>query len=140
MYQVTSKKLSGIFKLLTKRAGSGAGSVSQRYRYGSADSNPYQNVTDPEHWLNATWPTMPKKYKNFSDNSSVADPGCLYRIPDLNFSIPVSVKKSRIRIRIKEFKYFLPKKLFLRRVISEGVPVRESKPGLPYSRPTHYTI
>jgi hypothetical protein len=29
-----------------KRAGSGAGSVSQRY--GSEDPDPYQNVTDPE--------------------------------------------------------------------------------------------
>ncbi len=32
---------------LTKRAGSGVGSVSQRY--GSEDPDPYQNVTDPEH-------------------------------------------------------------------------------------------
>jgi hypothetical protein len=33
---------------------------------------------------------------------SVADPGCSFRIPDPNFSIP----DLRIRIRIKEFKYF----------------------------------
>ncbi len=39
---------------LTKRAGSGAGSVSQSYLYGSPDPDPYQNVTDPEHWPNAT--------------------------------------------------------------------------------------
>jgi hypothetical protein len=72
---------------------------------------------------------MLKNDKNLSHYSSVADPGCLYWIPDPNFSIPVSVKKCRIRICIKEFKYFLPKKLFLRRVISEGVPGRESKPA-----------
>jgi hypothetical protein len=35
---------------------------------------------------------------------SVADPGCLSRIPDLTFFHPGS------RIRIKEFKYFNPKK------------------------------
>jgi hypothetical protein len=40
-------------------------------------------------------------------NNSVADRGCLYRIPDPNFSHP------RSRICIKEFKYFNPKKWFL---------------------------
>jgi hypothetical protein len=42
--------------------------------------------------------------------SSVADPGCLSRIPDLNYFHPGS------RIRVKEFKYFkfsTPKKWFL---------------------------
>jgi hypothetical protein len=34
---------------LTKRAGSGDGSVGQRY--GSEDPDPHQNVTDPEQWL-----------------------------------------------------------------------------------------
>jgi hypothetical protein len=29
----------------------GSGSASQWY--GSADLDPYQNVTDPQHWLNA---------------------------------------------------------------------------------------
>ncbi len=56
--------------------------------------------------------------------SSVADPGCLSRIPDLTFFHPES--RIRIvsipdpgselfpsRIRIKEFKYFNPKKWFL---------------------------
>jgi hypothetical protein len=44
---------------------------------------------------------------------SVADPGCSYRIPDPNFSIPdPGSKRSRIRIRIKEFKYFNPEKCF----------------------------
>ncbi len=38
---------------------------------------------------------------------SVADPGCLSRIPDPTFFQPGS------RIRIKEFKYFNPKKWFL---------------------------
>ncbi len=41
--------------------------------------------------------------------SSVADPGCLCRIPDVNFSIPDPCQKypgSWIRIRIKEFKHF----------------------------------
>jgi hypothetical protein len=40
--------------------------------------------------------------------SSVAGPGCLSRIPDPTFFHPGS------RIRIKEFKYFNPKKWFLR--------------------------
>ncbi len=45
---------------------------------------------------------------------SVADPGCLFLIPDPIFFIPdPGSKRYRIRIRIKEFKYFKPKKLFL---------------------------
>jgi hypothetical protein len=36
---------------------------------------------------------------------SVADPGCLSRIPDPTFFHPGS------RIRIKDFKYFNPKKM-----------------------------
>jgi hypothetical protein len=41
---------------LTKIAGAGAGSgsVSQRW-YGSADPYPYQNFTDPQHWLFVTF-------------------------------------------------------------------------------------
>jgi len=37
---------------MTKKAGSGAGSVSQRH--GSADPDPYENVTDPnnQQWFN----------------------------------------------------------------------------------------
>ncbi len=42
-------------------------------------------------------------------DSVVADPGCLSRIPDPKKFYP----GSRIRIRIKEFKYFYPKKFFL---------------------------
>ncbi len=43
--------------------------------------------------------------------SSIAHPGGLYRIPDPNFPIPdLGSKRSRIRIRIKEFKHFLLKK------------------------------
>ncbi len=46
--------------------------------------------------------------------SDVADPGCSYRISDPNFSFPdPGSKRSRIRIRITEFKYFWPEKLFL---------------------------
>jgi hypothetical protein len=41
----------------------------------------------------------------------VADSGCLSRIPDPNFFIPDPGSK-RLRIRIKEFKYFLPKNCF----------------------------
>jgi hypothetical protein len=40
----------------------------------------------------------------------VADPGCLFRIRDSNFYIPDPGSK-RFRIRIKEHKYFKPKKL-----------------------------
>jgi hypothetical protein len=40
---------------------------------------------------------------------SVADPGCLSRIPDPTFFHPGS-ELSPSRIRIKEFKYFKPKK------------------------------
>ncbi len=45
-------------------------------------------------------------------NTSVADPGCLSRIPDPTFSIPApgpGLISSRLRICIKEFKYFNPK-------------------------------
>ncbi len=38
------------WRSLTKRAGYGSGSASQRY--GSTDPDPYKNITDPEqHWL-----------------------------------------------------------------------------------------
>jgi hypothetical protein len=52
---------------------------------------------------------MAHKKGKMRNSSSVADPGRLFRIPDPIFSIPdhgFRVKKSRIRIRIKEFKYF----------------------------------
>jgi hypothetical protein len=39
--------LLAFWKSLTKRAGSGSGSVNQVNR--SKDPDPYQNVTDPEH-------------------------------------------------------------------------------------------
>ncbi len=44
--------------------------------------------------------------------TSVADPGCLSRIPDPTFSIPDpgSELSPSYRIRIKEFKYFNPQK------------------------------
>jgi hypothetical protein len=34
---------------MTKIAGAGAGSGSVCQRHGSADQDPYQNVTDPQH-------------------------------------------------------------------------------------------
>jgi hypothetical protein len=46
------------------------------------------------------------------DQCSVADPGCLSRIPDPTFFHPGS-EFFPSRIRVKEFKYFIPKKRFL---------------------------
>jgi hypothetical protein len=34
---------------ISQRSGSGAGSISQRYK--SADPDPLKNVTDPQHWF-----------------------------------------------------------------------------------------
>jgi hypothetical protein len=51
---------------LTKRPGSG--SVSQRYD--SANLDPYQNVTDPEHWWTGALALFT------SHDTSFADPGC----------------------------------------------------------------
>jgi hypothetical protein len=59
---------------------------------------------------------------------SVADPGCLSRIQDPNIFHPGSrmqgPKDSRIRIRLKEFKYFNPKNCFyaLRKMIRDVDP------------------
>jgi hypothetical protein len=52
-----SKKLLfvDILKLLPKRAGSG----SVTLLYGSADPDPYQNVSDPQHWSPEFSPTPP---------------------------------------------------------------------------------
>jgi hypothetical protein len=36
---------------MTKRVGTGSGSVNQEYISKDPDPYPYQNVTDPEHWL-----------------------------------------------------------------------------------------
>jgi hypothetical protein len=47
---------------------------------------------------------------------SVADPGCLSRIPDPTFFHPGS-ELFPSRIRIKEFKYFNPKKWFLSSIL-----------------------
>ena len=41
------RKKTSIFLPLKKREGSG----SVLWRYGSEDPDPYQNVTDPEHWF-----------------------------------------------------------------------------------------
>ncbi len=40
-----------VCQTLTKKAGSGSGSVSQWY--GSSVRDPYQNVADPQHWVKA---------------------------------------------------------------------------------------
>jgi hypothetical protein len=46
------KKLifAGILKATEERAGSGSGSRIHNPVYGSEYPDPYQNVTDPEHW------------------------------------------------------------------------------------------
>jgi hypothetical protein len=68
---------------------------------------------------------------NFGDPTSIrstsifADPGCLSRIPDPTFFHPGS------RIRIKEFKYFNPKKWFLSsRKYDPGCSSRIPDPGV----------
>jgi hypothetical protein len=48
---------------MTRIAGSGSGSIS--HRHGSADPDPYQNVTDPQHW------TEPSSFERL-DQDSVA--------------------------------------------------------------------
>jgi hypothetical protein len=45
------KMLVAILRSLTKIAGSGAGVGSVSPRYGSADPDPQQNVTDPQHCI-----------------------------------------------------------------------------------------
>ncbi len=62
--------------------------------------------------------------------TSVADPGCLSRIAIQIFSIPAGSqiqgqKDSGSRIRIKELKYFKPKKLFQ----ALGNMIRDVQPG-----------
>jgi hypothetical protein len=56
--------------------------------------------------------------------SSVADPGCLSRIRFFPSWIQ-GQKDSRIRIRIKEFKYFKPKNCFY----APGNMIRDVHPG-----------
>jgi hypothetical protein len=51
--KVISRKNSFLLESLmsmTKIAGSGAGFGSISHRHGSADPDPYQNVTDLQHW------------------------------------------------------------------------------------------
>jgi hypothetical protein len=63
-----TKFFVGIFKSLTKRAGSGAGSASgSLVKNTDPQPDPYQNVTDPEHY------SRQKKYQSklkFHSNSS----------------------------------------------------------------------
>ncbi len=104
--------------------------------FGSALIWPYpheKTVPDPDSVLkmflfeskilNSDSPRSGSKSTNSNPNargamraciSSVADLGCLYRIQDPTFSIPdPNFFHSGSRIRIQEFKYFNPKKLFL---------------------------
>jgi hypothetical protein len=63
------------------------------------------------HWLHIViwYSYMYQTSANY--RSSVADPGCLSRIPDPTFSIPdPNCLHPGSRIRIKELKYFNPKK------------------------------
>ncbi len=46
LQKVISRKT---WRSMTKIAGSGSGSISQRH--GSEDPDPHQNVMDPEHWF-----------------------------------------------------------------------------------------
>ncbi len=105
----------------------GSGSISQRCGYG--DPDPHQNVMDPQHWdqggqceNSRMYRMVPSSFphqqalKSFLRYTSVADPGCLSRIPDPTFFHPgsrirtVSIPDPGSRILIKEFKYFNPKK------------------------------
>ncbi len=51
--------LSGVLKVIDNWAGSGSGFVSQIY--GSADADPYQNVTDPDHCYSISSTARPSK-------------------------------------------------------------------------------
>jgi hypothetical protein len=63
----------------------GSGSVSQRHGSADPDPDPPQNDMDPQHWL---------RIRNFTPGSRIHG-------------------QKDSRIRIKEFKYFKPKKLYL---------------------------
>ncbi len=71
-----------------------------------------------------SWLGIRSVKKSVKLKSSVADPGCLSRIPDPKiFFHP----ESRTKIRIKNFLIFLPKKLFskvLKLFIRFGYPIR----------------
>jgi hypothetical protein len=57
---------------------------------------------------------IPNLYTTNIKTNSVADPGCLSRIPEPTFSIPDPGSEFfPSRILIKEVKYFNPKKCFL---------------------------
>jgi hypothetical protein len=46
---LTLNPFFGILSAADEKAGSGAGSINQWY--GSPDPDPYQDVTDPQHWF-----------------------------------------------------------------------------------------
>ncbi len=62
---------------------------------------PNQNSAGPSNL------SLPQLCHNKSMKTSVANPGCLSRIPHPNFSLP-DQKDSGSRIRNRDFKYFLP--------------------------------
>jgi len=63
--QFTSGRQSYAFAFARAGSGVGVGFVSQRY--GSADPDPYQNVMDPQHWLNKKNEDAIKKSDNLRD-------------------------------------------------------------------------
>jgi hypothetical protein len=81
-------------------------------------------ISPSDAWILASHNTL---VKNVAEMCSVVDPGCLFRILDPNFSIPdPGSKRSRIRIRLKEFKYFNPKIFSSFRKYDLGCPLRNS--------------
>ncbi len=58
-------------KSLKKGVGSGVGSGSISQRYGSADPDPHQNVTDPQHWKIYSLFILPVLYEQISSTVSL---------------------------------------------------------------------
>jgi hypothetical protein len=54
---------------MTKTAGSGSGSISQRHGSAEPDLTPHQNVMDREHWLELTLaiPERPCVFRRVAD-------------------------------------------------------------------------
>jgi hypothetical protein len=76
--------------------------------------DPEKNIPDPQHWLHLALIRTAGAFLHYARRNwsalsclydlliSVADPGCLSRIPDPTFFHPGS-ERSPSRIRIKEF-------------------------------------